>query len=95
MYDIDERETVAITSDVDDCWEIYTRQRKIMNVLNKRGYEPFKVEMDGDRVVAAEYMIPFNRISFRSAEQKKIELTDEQRAERARKLKEARENKNK
>lgn len=36
MYSADERETIITTSDVEDAWDIYTRQKRVMKLLRDK-----------------------------------------------------------
>lgn len=88
-YEACERETIIQTDDLSDTWNIYTRQRKLITKLSKQGYEPVKVEMEGDVIISAEFELPVSRISFRNANAKGRQMTDEQRqaaSERMKKL---------
>lgn len=93
MYEVDEKETHICTSDIEDHWEVYTRQKKIMTRLKNAGYEPVKVEVEGDKVIAATYHLDLNKISFKKAIVNKREYTDEERRETAERLAKARLNK--
>lgn len=74
------RETIITTSDVEDAWDIYTRQKCVMKLLRDKGYTPYKVEMEGDIVVAESFQIDLSKITIRNAITKKREYTDEERA---------------
>lgn len=93
-YEASERETIINISDLDEKWNIYTRQRKVMTKLKNAGYEPFNIEMDGDTMVACEFEVDYNKVSFRNANTKKREMTDEQKQLAAERLRKARESKN-
>lgn len=75
-YIAEERETICTTSDLDKIWNVYTRQRKIINKLIKNGYEPFNVEMEGDIIIGAEFNLDFNKITFKKAITSKKEYSD-------------------
>ena len=92
-YEIDERESIITTDDLSDCWEIYSRQRKFINMLIKRGYEPFKVEREDDSIITAEFIIPIDKISIRSANSKGRQMTEEQKREAGERLRKGKENK--
>ncbi|MDA3730041.1 hypothetical protein PBV87_00750 [Niameybacter massiliensis] len=89
-YSAEERETVIQTDDATEVWNVYTRQRKMINKLIKQGYEPFKVEKEGDNIVACEFSIPINKISFRNANAKVREYTEQQKEEMRQRLAQAR-----
>lgn len=93
-YSAEERETIIQTDDTSDMWSIYTRQRKYINRLIKLGYEPFNKEMEGDNIVACEFSIPINKISFRNANTKGRVYTEEQKEEARQRLAQARASKN-
>jgi hypothetical protein len=79
-YEKEERETHITTDDAMTTWNVFTRQGKIMRRLKKIGVEPCKVVKDEDgRIIEAEYEVDFKQIGFR----KLVELTDEQKKERA------------
>lgn len=80
MYDAEERESIIISSDVDDCWGVYTRQRKIINKLQKLGYKPFNVELQDGKIVACEFTLDLGKITFKKAIVNKRVYTDEERA---------------
>lgn len=93
-YLAEERETIIQTDDASESWNVYTRQQKIMTKLRNLGYESFNEEMEGDRVIACEFSIPINKLSFRNPNSKGREYTDEQKQELADRLAKAREKKN-
>lgn len=75
----EERETIINLSDVDDQWEVYTCQKRIMTKLKKIGVEPYKIEFNKDgSILSAKYKVDYAQISFR----KKIQLTEEQKEKR-------------
>ena len=80
-YELDERETIITTDDNSNNWNVYTRQRKIINKLKKLGYEAFNEEVDDGRVIACEFNLNIGKITFRKAIANERTYTDEQRAE--------------
>lgn len=91
MYSADERETIITTSDVENTWDIYTRQKRIMKLLRDKGYTPYKVEMEGDIIVAESFQIDLSKITIRNAITKKREYTDKERAAKAEHMRRIRE----
>lgn len=94
-YIPEERETHISTCDVDKKWCVYTRQRKIINKLNRLGYEMFNVEMEGDVVIGAEFYLDLNKITFRKAKSETREYTEEEKEIIAQRLAASRINKQK
>lgn len=86
MFDADERETHISTSDIDNEWVVFTRQRKIINKLTKLGYEMFNVELEDGKVVSCEFHLNLNKITFKNAIVNKRIYTDEERAAIAERL---------
>lgn len=86
MFEACERETHISTGDEDKEWVVYTRQKKIINKLIKAGYEPVNVEVEDDRVVACEFHLDLNKITFKKAITSKRVYTDEERASIAERL---------
>lgn len=86
MFDADERETHISTSDVDNEWVVFTRQRKIINKLTKLGYEMFNVELEDGKVISCEFHLNLNKITFKKAIVNKRVYTDEERAAIAERL---------
>lgn len=91
MYNADERETIITTSDVDSAWDIYTRQKRVMKLLRDKGYTPYKVDMEGDNVVAESFQLDLSKITIRNAITKKREYTEEERAAKAEHMRRIRE----
>jgi hypothetical protein len=90
----EERETIILTSDADDEWQIYTCQQKIMTKMKNLGIFPFKVDVDKDgNEVAKYYKVGYKQVSFRK-ESSGRNLTDEQREELAERMRKARQEKN-
>lgn len=85
-YDIEERETIIQTDDISKEWSVYTRQRSVITKLKNQGYAPINEELEDGRVVACEFVIPINKISFRNANSKGRTMTDEQRREAAERM---------
>lgn len=75
-----ERETIINTNDDDKNWSIYTRQKKVMNLLKKKGYEPTKVELEDGVVISEEYVIDLSKITFKKAISN---ISDEERKRRS------------
>lgn len=92
-YEASERETIINICDLDEKWNIYTRQRKVMTKLKNAGYKPFNIEMEDGTMVACEFELDFNKITFRNANTVKREMTEEQRLAAAERLRKARESK--
>ena len=86
MYQPEEKETYISTSDVDNEWVIYTRQKKMISKLIRLGYEPVHVEMEDDKVIGAEFHVSLNKITFKKAITSKRTYTDEERAAIAERL---------
>ena len=93
MFEACERETHISTSDEDKVWQIYTRQKKMINLLKRKGYEPVEVEVEGDSIVAAYFEIDLSKITIRKANTKVREYTEEERREKAELMKAIRCNK--
>lgn len=86
MYDPDERESHISTSDVDNEWVVFTRQKKMISKLIKLGYTPVNVEMEDDKIVGCEFHLDLNKITFKKAITTKRVYTDEERAAIAERL---------
>lgn len=91
MYSADERETIITTSDVENVWDIYTRQKRVMKLLRDKGYTPYKTEMEDGVTVAESFQIDLSKITIRNAITKKREYTDEERAAKAEHMRRIRE----
>lgn len=92
MFEPYERETIINTNDTMDCWEIYTRQRKIISKLTKQGYDSVTVEMEDDKVVCAEFVISLSKISFRNAITKERVMSEEDKMKAAERMRNNRKN---
>ena len=86
MFEACERETIISTNDEDKKWEVYTRQKKMITLFKNKGYEPVRIEMEGDSIVAAYFEIDLSKISVRKANTKVREYTDEERKEMAERM---------
>ena len=86
MYEASEKETYISTSDVDNEWVIYTRQKKMIAKLIRLGYEAVHVEMEDDKIVGAEFHVNLNKITIKKAITNKRTYTDEERAAIAERL---------
>ena len=74
-----EQETVICIDRERRAARIYTSDTRFINKLDKL-YERKKVHRNEDGITAVEYEVPEKYISFRSTS-RKLNLTDEQRAE--------------
>lgn len=66
-YTAEERETIINGNDDEKVWSIYTRQKKVMNLLKRKGYTPTKVELEDGVVLSEEYVIDLSKITFKKA----------------------------
>jgi hypothetical protein len=83
-----ERETVIQFDDELDVATIHTHQRRIITKLKKNPSARLLEEGRFDGTAWARFELPKELVSFRSARVKRV-LTDEQRAERAARLRAA------
>jgi len=85
-----ERETTVSMNDGDEVAHIYTAQRKVITRLKNNPAAVLVVEGTHDGSVWARFTIPAGLVSFRSATARR-ELTAEQRATAAERLRQGRE----
>jgi hypothetical protein len=85
-----ERETIIVFNDEDDTATIWTAQRPWITKLRKNPAAKLIEEGNHDGSVWAEFELPKELVSFRSARVKR-ELTAEQRAELGERLRRGRE----
>lgn len=85
-----ERETIVSMNDGDEVAHVYTAQRKVITRLKNNPAAALVAEGTHDGSVWARFTIPAGLVSFRSVKVKR-ELTDEQRAEMAERLRRGRE----
>jgi heme exporter protein D len=81
-----ERETVLLTSDADDHYDIWTAQRKVITKLKKNPAAELLEEGSYGTTVWARFKLPANLVSFRSVTRRQA-LTTEQKRARAERLK--------
>lgn len=93
MYEAEERESYISTDDTMDSWVIFTRQKRMIALMKKRGYEPMDLEMEDGKVIGAKFIIPINRISILNANYKGRQMTEEQKLEAAERLRAGKEKK--
>jgi hypothetical protein len=63
-YSKEERETIVLTDESLDHWEIYTTSRPHMNRLSKI-VAPYQVDQDKEGVYAMRFRLPKSQVSFR------------------------------
>ena len=80
MFEPYEKETIINTNDEDKTWSVYTRQKKVMNLLKKKGYVPTRVELEDGVVISEEYVIDLSKITFKKAISN---ISDEERKRRS------------
>ena len=86
----EEKETVILSSDADNQWDIYNMQKKIINKMTRLNIQPYKTDLDEEgNIIAAYYKIPFSQLSFR----KSMQLSDDQKEKKRVILEKARQNK--
>jgi hypothetical protein len=83
-----ERETIITMNDEDDWAEIWTAQRRIITKLKKNVAARLIAEGKHDGSPWAQFRLPAELVSFRS-KRVSLELTDEERQERATRLRKA------
>jgi hypothetical protein len=84
-----ERETIVTMNDEDETADIWTAQRPIITKLKKNPAATLTEEGKHGSTVWARFTLPADLISFRSAKRTR-ELTEEERAEFAARMKAAR-----
>jgi hypothetical protein len=87
----EERETVIRISDADDQWDIYSASSKVMNRMEKAGFEAYKTDSEGNKY----YKVGYEQVSFRKKSDSKRVMSDERRAALAANLAKGRANKKK
>lgn len=91
----EERETILRYNEADGYWEVYTAVQSHIRKCDSFNYELTDVDYYEDGTVAGKfYKVPKNAIGFKTPNRKR-NLTDEQRAAMAERLKTAREKKHK
>ena len=93
----EERETVIITNDSMNTYEIWTSQPKLIKKLRKLGYKEIDVEMCEGDIVSCKFELNLSKITFKNAITKKREYTDEERklaSERMKRIRQDRSNNN-
>lgn len=83
-----ERETIINMNDGEEVAHIYTAQRKLITRLKNNPAAVLVGEGTHDGSAWARFTIPAELVSFRSV-RVRLELTDEQRRERAERLRQA------
>jgi hypothetical protein len=87
-----ERETTINASDGDDLVRIWTAQRTVITRLRRhKSFTEVKSGVDTDGFQWAEFTIPADRWNPATGAKRTLNLTEEQRAERAARLLRARE----
>lgn len=83
-----ERETVIVFNDAEEMAEITTHQRPIITKLRKNPAARELEDLTFERTAGARFELPKELVSFRSVRRRQ-ELTEEQRKERAARLRAA------
>jgi hypothetical protein len=71
-YEKAEQETVITTDEIENEWNIFTRQSRVMTKLKNKGIEPYKIIISDNRTISAEYKLPYSLLGFRNPTKVKI-----------------------